>query len=131
MKKSADPRFAPRPAEALDLDAARRSADAHGNHAIDEFLAGRLTRRELLRYASVIGMSLAGGGLLAPRSARAQAAAGANATTAAANAIINPRANLISGSSFVMPMTGPGGVPPDGQPVFHCVRCYACLRCPE
>src|SRR5258705_10552286 len=78
MKNPANPRSA--------LEAARRSADAHGNHAIDEFLAGRLTRRELLRYASVIGLSLAGGGLLAPREVRAPGAAnGANATVCAAH----------------------------------------------
>jgi len=46
MKNSADPRFAPRPAEALDLEAARRSADAHGNHAIDRQLA-RAQRQRL------------------------------------------------------------------------------------
>ena len=57
------------------LDMARHSADAYGNHAIDEFLAGRLTRRELLRYASVMGLSLAGGGLLDAPPARAQGAA--------------------------------------------------------
>ena len=48
-----------------ELDLARRTADAYGNHAIDEFIAGRITRRDLLRYASVIGLSLAGGGVLA------------------------------------------------------------------
>jgi peptide/nickel transport system substrate-binding protein len=41
----------------LDLEALRRDADAFGDHAVDEFVAGRLTRRELLRYASVIGMA--------------------------------------------------------------------------
>jgi peptide/nickel transport system substrate-binding protein len=59
----------------LALDTARLSADAYGNHAIDAFLAGRLTRRELLRYASVIGLSLVGGGLLDAPRARAQGAA--------------------------------------------------------
>ncbi len=58
----------------LALETARRSADNYGNHAIDEFLAGRLSRRELLRYASVIGLSLAGGGLFATPQARAQGA---------------------------------------------------------
>lgn len=32
------------------LDAARLTADAYGNHALDEFVAGRITRRELLRH---------------------------------------------------------------------------------
>ncbi|SDC27581.1 ABC transporter substrate-binding protein [Paraburkholderia lycopersici] len=55
----------------------RRHAGDHGNHALDEFLAGRLTRRELLRYASAIGLTAlpALAGLAVPRSAHAQAAA--------------------------------------------------------
>ena len=65
----------------LALETARRSAGHYGNHAIDEFLAGRLSRRELLRYASVLGLSLAGGGLFATPQARAQGTPGAaNAT---------------------------------------------------
>ena len=39
------------------LEPLRQHAGDYGNHAIDEFLAGRLTRRELLRYASVLGLS--------------------------------------------------------------------------
>ncbi|WP_454806433.1 ABC transporter substrate-binding protein [Paraburkholderia fungorum] len=63
------------PADRLSgLDLARRTADAYGNHAIDEFIAGRITRRELLRYAGVIGLSLAGGGVLNAPLARAQGA---------------------------------------------------------
>ena len=57
------------------LDLARRTADAYGNHAIDEFRAGRITRRELLRYASVIGLSLVGGGVLDAPRASAQGSA--------------------------------------------------------
>jgi len=52
-------------------DALRARAGAHGNHALDEFAAGRLTRRELLRHASVLGLAFATGGLT-PRCARAQ-----------------------------------------------------------
>ncbi|WP_213299897.1 ABC transporter substrate-binding protein [Paraburkholderia sacchari] len=73
------PAQALRPAAASSFDALRAHAGAYGNHAIDEFLAGRLTRRELLRYAGVLGLSslaLAGGGLVAPRGARAQATPG-------------------------------------------------------
>ncbi|HEY1997215.1 ABC transporter substrate-binding protein [Paraburkholderia sp.] len=65
----------------LAFETARRSADSYGNHAIDEFLAGRLTRRDLLRYASVMGLSLAGGGLLAMPQARAQGTQGAASAT--------------------------------------------------
>src|SRR5258705_2534914 len=75
MKKFAD-RHSALPA----LETVRRDAGSLGNYAIDEFLAGRLSRRELLRHAGVIGLSLAGGGILsAPRAARAQGAPG-NAT---------------------------------------------------
>ncbi|HEY3598476.1 MAG TPA: ABC transporter substrate-binding protein [Paraburkholderia sp.] len=69
MKIPADPRYA--------VETARRTAGAYGNHAIDEWLAGRVSRRELLRYASVIGLSLAGAGVFAPRAARAQGTANA------------------------------------------------------
>ncbi|WP_201695395.1 ABC transporter substrate-binding protein [Paraburkholderia hiiakae] len=58
------------------LEALRPQADDHGNHALDEFVAGRLTRRELLRYASAVGLAAlpAFAGLSVPRSAHAQAA---------------------------------------------------------
>jgi peptide/nickel transport system substrate-binding protein len=46
------------------LELARASAGELGNHAIDEFKAGRLTRRELLRHASVLGFALALGGVI-------------------------------------------------------------------
>ncbi|WP_206953743.1 ABC transporter substrate-binding protein [Trinickia acidisoli] len=69
---------------ALALAAARRDTGELGNHAIDEYLAHRLSRRDLLRYASVLGGSsivLAAGELVAPRQAHAQGSqAGANAT---------------------------------------------------
>ena len=65
----------------LALDAARLTADAYGNHAIDEFFAGRITRRELLRHASVIGLALAGGGVLNAPRARAQGTAGVSNQT--------------------------------------------------
>ncbi|PMS36214.1 peptide/nickel transport system substrate-binding protein [Trinickia symbiotica] len=66
------------------LEAVRRDAGELGNHAIDEYLAERLSRRELLRYAGVMGLSgvaLALGGLALPRAAAAQAKpSGAGAT---------------------------------------------------
>jgi peptide/nickel transport system substrate-binding protein len=68
----------------LALDATRCHAGDLGNHAIDEYLAHRISRRELLRHASLIGCSsiaLAAGALAVPRSARAQSApAAGNAT---------------------------------------------------
>ncbi|MBN3755417.1 ABC transporter substrate-binding protein [Paraburkholderia sp. Tr-20389] len=119
MKNSADPRFAPRLAESVDLEATRVGADAHGNHAIDEFLAGRLTRRELLRYASVIGMSLAGGSLLTPRSARAQGAAGANATIRVAHltpaGAVDPMTVTDAASLCLLNQTGEFLIDDDGE----------------
>jgi peptide/nickel transport system substrate-binding protein len=102
------------------LEAARRSADPHGNHAIDEFLAGRLTRRELLRYASVIGLSLAGGGVLAPRGARAQGAAnGANATIRVAHltpaGAVDPLTVTDAASLALLNQTGEFLIDDDGE----------------
>jgi peptide/nickel transport system substrate-binding protein len=60
------------PCDPRRLDTLRARAGAHGNHAIDEFVAGRLTRREWLRHASVLGLAFAAGGFATPRIARAQ-----------------------------------------------------------
>ena len=59
-----------------ELEQSRGSAGELGNHAIDEFKAGRLSRRELLRHASLLGLSLAAGGLIGMPHARAQTPAG-------------------------------------------------------
>ncbi|MDR5736498.1 MULTISPECIES: ABC transporter substrate-binding protein [unclassified Caballeronia] len=61
--------------DAHHLELARTHAGELGNHAIDEFRAGRLTRRELLRHASVLGIALTAGGLFGMPMARAQGAA--------------------------------------------------------
>ncbi|KQR89800.1 peptide ABC transporter substrate-binding protein [Burkholderia sp. Leaf177] len=71
MKKTNSPFFSD-----SALDSARNSAGELGNHAIDEFKEGRLSRRELLRHASLLGLSMAAGGLIGMPSARAQAPAG-------------------------------------------------------
>ena len=57
------------------LETLRRDAGELGNHAIDEYLSRRITRRELLRYASVMGLSsiaLGAAGLTLPRRVQAQ-----------------------------------------------------------
>lgn len=41
-----------------EIDTVRRSSSERENHVIDEYLAGRLTRRQLLRIGTVLGMSL-------------------------------------------------------------------------
>ncbi|MEZ5833768.1 MAG: ABC transporter substrate-binding protein [Dongiaceae bacterium] len=61
------------------LDALRRGRTAHENHLIDGLVAGRVSRREFMRYGSVLGLSLpflggvaaAVGYVAAPRAARA------------------------------------------------------------
>ena len=66
------------------LDALRRGRSEHENHLIDGLVAGRVSRREFLRYGSVLGLSaafLAGvtaavGLSVAPRPARAGATGG-------------------------------------------------------
>jgi peptide/nickel transport system substrate-binding protein len=92
------------------LEASRRTADPYGNHAIDEFLAGRLSRRELLRYASVMGLSLVGAGLGLPRSARAQAPAAANQTIRIAHLVpagaVDPLTVTDAGSLALLNQTG-------------------------
>jgi len=72
MKKTATSLF---PFDAA-LEQSRSAAGELGNHAIDEFKAGRLSRRELLRHASLLGLSMATAGLIGMPRARAQAPAG-------------------------------------------------------
>jgi hypothetical protein len=96
MKKPTDRLLAPNAA----WDAIRLTADEYGNHALDEFLAGRITRRELLRYASVMGLSLAGAGLLGAPRAHAQ---GASSTAAASNQTI--RVAHLTPAGAVDPLT--------------------------
>jgi peptide/nickel transport system substrate-binding protein len=101
----------------LALETARHSADQYGHHAIDEFLAGRLSRRELLRYASVIGLSLAGGGVLATREARAQGAA--NATIRVAHLMpagaIDPLTVTDAGGLALLVQSGEFLIDDDGE----------------
>ena len=40
------------------LDAIRRGSDENGNHVIDEFVAGRLSRGDFLRRGAVVGLSM-------------------------------------------------------------------------
>jgi peptide/nickel transport system substrate-binding protein len=105
----------------LALEAARQHAGEYGIHAIDEFLAGRITRRDLLRYASVMGLSLAGGGLLAPHSARAQGTAGANATIRVAHLMpagaVNPLTVTDAGGLALLNQTGEFLIDDDGEHV--------------
>ncbi|MGF6767930.1 peptide/nickel transport system substrate-binding protein [Paraburkholderia sp. GAS199] len=51
--------------------AIRENGNEAQNHVVDEFLAGRLSRRELLRIGSVFGLWTLGGALMTANSARA------------------------------------------------------------
>ena len=71
------------------IDSIRRSQGAIGNHVIDEFVAGRLSRRSLIRRGTVVGLSLpAIGALIAAcggddKGATATTAGGVTETTGA------------------------------------------------
>ena len=94
------------------LDQARREASALDNHIVDEFLAGRLDRRALLREGSRIGLALPLlGGLLGPLaapSARAQGKPGATIRVAAPTpaGAIDPVTVANSGGSLMLMQTG-------------------------
>jgi peptide/nickel transport system substrate-binding protein len=65
------------------MDAIRRRSSALENELFDEWLAGRISRRQFMRHGSVLGLSLpllssfAAGGLVLPTPARAQGTPGA------------------------------------------------------
>ncbi len=94
------------------LDQARREASALDNHIVDEFLAGRLDRRALLRESSRIGLALpllAGllGPLAVPR-ARAQGKPGATIRVAAPtpSGAVDPVTVANSGGGLMLMQTG-------------------------
>ena len=41
-----------------NIDAVRRKQSAVGNHVIDEYLAGRLSRRAFIRRGTIVGLSI-------------------------------------------------------------------------
>lgn len=55
------------------IDAARRTLSERENHVIDEFRHGGLSRRDFIRAASVVGLSLPFAGLIAGGTAEAAA----------------------------------------------------------
>ncbi|MGY2994314.1 hypothetical protein ACVWWD_003121 [Mesorhizobium sp. URHB0026] len=46
------------PRHFMTIDAARKSLTEIENSAVDEFMAGRLDRRDFLRHGSMLGLSL-------------------------------------------------------------------------
>lgn len=95
------------------FDALRRDAGDYGNHAIDEFVAGRLTRRELLRHAGVLGLSglaLAVGSLVVPRGARAQGTSGARGASKPGNQTIRVAHLMPAGAVDPLTVTDAGAL---------------------
>lgn len=95
------------------FDALRRDAGDYGNHAIDEFVAGRLTRRELLRHAGVLGLSglaLAVGGLVVPRGARAQGTSGTPGASKPGNQTIRVAHLMPAGAVDPLTVTDAGAL---------------------
>jgi peptide/nickel transport system substrate-binding protein len=114
----------------LALEAIRNTTGttgALGNHAIDEYFAGRITRRELLRHASAMGLSgvlaaASGGALLLASRAHAQnvaGAAGANATIRVAHltpiGAVNPLTAADAASLVLIAQTGQFLIDNDGE----------------
>lgn len=65
------------------IDAIRRTQGAIGNHVIDEFVAGRLSRRDFVRRSTIVGLSVPAIGMLL--AACGGDDKGATATTAGSN----------------------------------------------
>ncbi|WP_170845158.1 ABC transporter substrate-binding protein [Chitinasiproducens palmae] len=89
------------------MDELRARAGAHGNAAIDECLAGRIGRRELLRYLAAIGV----GGLALPRAALARSAqAGQSTQRGQAGATIRVAALTPTGAVDPVRLSDPAGI---------------------
>ena len=107
------------------LDRLRDGCSEVENDGIDELLAGRIGRRELLRHGSLLGMSLPllGGiagavGLAAgPRAARAQGAAGATVRVA-----------MPQPTGAIDPVTVPDSA---GLLMLHQVGDFLCVNGPD
>ncbi|MCW8308193.1 ABC transporter substrate-binding protein [Acidiphilium sp. PA] len=93
-----------------EFEQARRAANDMQNHVIDEFIAGRIDRRGLLRHGTAYGLSAAliGGALGAPRRARAAGKPDATIRVAitAPSTAINPVTAGDTGSLCMLQQTG-------------------------
>jgi peptide/nickel transport system substrate-binding protein len=92
------------------LDAHRRDASVLENHILDEFLAGRLSRREVLRHARRIGMAAPLLGALDGRNALAAPRGPAGSTIRVAAPVpagaIDPLTVSESGGALMLCQTG-------------------------
>ncbi|MFZ4718307.1 MAG: ABC transporter substrate-binding protein [Ilumatobacteraceae bacterium] len=95
------------------IDAVRRTQGEVGNHVIDEFLAGRLSRRGFIRRGTVVGLSIpAIGSVLAAcgsddTAAPATTGGGTETTTGASTGATDTTAAAVKGGT----LKAAGGVP--------------------
>ncbi len=89
-------------------DAMRLRTDPIGNAVIDEFLCGRIARREFLRYASVLGLSAPWLCALRPEPARASGQSGASVTVGMSvpAGVIDPLTVADTGGVCMLSQTG-------------------------
>ncbi|MEP7026192.1 MAG: ABC transporter substrate-binding protein, partial [Actinomycetota bacterium] len=90
------------------LDRLRDDQGAIGNHVIDEFVAGRLSRRDFLRRGTVVGMSLPvlGAVLSACGSSSPSASpSGGSSSAPAGQAGATIRAGIITPAAAINPVT--------------------------
>jgi peptide/nickel transport system substrate-binding protein len=88
------------------LDQVRQRSTQVGNHLIDEFLAGRLSRRDFLRRGSIVGLSLP---VLGAVLAACSSSTTTSTTTASSSARGKPgatiRAGILVPTSAINPIT--------------------------
>jgi peptide/nickel transport system substrate-binding protein len=87
------------------LDHLREGQGEIANHVIDEFVAGRLTRRDLLRRGALVGISMPvlGGIIAACSSSPAPSGGGSGGGKGSANATI--RAGIVTPTGAINPVT--------------------------
>jgi len=86
------------------LDHLRESQGEIANHVIDEFVAGRLSRRDLLRRGALVGISMPVlSGIIAACSSSPAPSGGGSGGTGGANATI--RAGILTPTGAINPVT--------------------------
>jgi peptide/nickel transport system substrate-binding protein len=86
------------------LDHLRESQGEIANHVIDEFVAGRLSRRDLLRRGALVGISMPVlSGIIAACSSSPSPSGGGGTPTGGANATI--RAGILTPTGAINPVT--------------------------
>jgi len=96
-----------------DIDRVRRAGGELGSHVVDEYLAGRISRRELLRRGTVVGLSIPLLGTLA--GVGTSAASTRRAAPRALGGTIRAGIATPTGQINPLTVTGQGGVVMLGQ----------------